>query len=257
MQDLERKLRNAKLEVSNLQSQMQRQRLAALDESEWSESSWRRNSSESDIREPLKTLDFQRTREEIIRRSPGLFNVPPAWRETVPDMVSDGHLGSSHYQHDFRPVLPPRPFAEYLLHLFTTEVFAVTPTVSPEEFGEQVRLIYDSEHLRDEGGIPLNASRSWLVFFFAVLAFTAQSIQDDIILQHYSTEEGPILPIARDLAESAAYFLGPVTKKHTLDDVRGSLALSLYYNQLNEISAANIWLGLACKVAQNLGIFHA
>jgi hypothetical protein len=126
--------------------------------------------------------------------------------------------------------------------------------VSLEEFSEQVRQLYDSDHIRDEGGIPLNISRSWLVFFFATLALTAQYIQDDTILEHYSTEEGPTLPIARDLAESAAYFLGPVTKKNNLDDVRGSLALSLYYNQLNEVSAANIWLGLACKIAQNLGI---
>lgn len=236
---------------------MQRQRLAALDESEWSESSWRRNSSESDIRDPLKAFDFQRIRQEIIRRSPGLFNVPPAWRETVPDLVSDGHLGSSHYQPDFRPVLPDRFFVDYLLHLFTTEVFAISPTVPLEEFSQEVRQMYDSEHLRDDNGIPLNASRSWLAFFFAVLAFTAQCIQDDIIFQHYSTEEGLMPPNARDLAESAAYFLGPITKKNTLDDVRGSLALSLYYNQLNEISAAHIWLGLACKIAQNLGILHA
>jgi hypothetical protein len=235
---------------------MQRQRLAALDESEWSESSWRRNSSESDIREPLKAFDFRRIRDEIIRRSPGLFNVPPAWRETVPDLVSDGHLGSCQYQQDFRPALPPRPFVEYLLHLFTTEVFAISPTVSLEEFSQEVRQMYDSEHLRDESGIPLNTSRSWLAFFFAVLAFTAQLIQDNVILQHYSAEEDPLLPIARDLAESAAYFLGPIGKQNTLDDVRGSLALSLYYNQLNEISAANIWLGLACKIAQNLGILH-
>ncbi len=91
--------------------------------------------------------------------------------------------------------------------------------------------------------------------FFAVLALTAQFIQDDIILQYYSTEEAPTSPIAQDLAESAVYFLGPGTNKKKLDDVRGSLVLSLYYNQLNEINRANIWLGLACKVAQNLGIF--
>lgn len=238
-----------------MQSQMQRQRLAALDESEWSESSWRRNSSESDIREPLKTSDFRHVREEIIRRSPGLFNVPPAWRETVPDPVSGGYFGSCHYQRDFRPALPPRPFVQHLLHLFTTEVFAISPTVDLEEFSEQVRQLYEADQIRDEGGIPLNTSRSWLVFFFAILALTAQYIQDDTILQHYSTEEGPTLPIARDLAESALYFIGPATKKNTLDDVRGSMALSLYYNQLNEVSAACIWLGLSCKIAQNLGIF--
>ena len=254
MQDLERKLRNAKLEVSNLQSQMQRQRLAAIDESEWSESSWRRNSSESDIRDPLKTSDFRRVREEIIRRSPGLFNVPPAWREFALDPVGGGYFGSSHHETAFRPVLPPRPIVQHLLDLFTTEVFVISPTVSVEEFSEQVQQLYDPDQILDEGGIPLNISRSWLVFFFAILAFTAQCIQDDTILQHYSMEAGPALPIARDLADSASHFLGPITKKNTLDDVRGALALSMYYNQLNEVSAANIWLGLACKIAQNLSI---
>ena len=234
---------------------MQRQRLAALDETEWSESSWRRNSGESDVREPLKATDFRLVREEIIRRSPGLFNVPPAWRETLPDPVSGGYFGSCHYQKDFRPVLPPQPFVQHLLHLFTTEVFAIGPTVDTEEFDEQVRHIYEADQVRDEGGIPLNASRSWLVSFFAFLALTAQCIQDDVILQYYTADDGPVLPIAQDLAESAAYFLGPVTKINTLDDVRGSMALSLYYNQLNEVSAASIWLGMACKIAQNLGIF--
>src|SRR5947207_8229797 len=89
VQDLERKLRNAKLEVSNLQSQMQRQRLAALDDSEWADTTWRRNSNESDVRDPIRGYDFRHVREEIIRRSPGLFHVPPAWRESVPDLVGE------------------------------------------------------------------------------------------------------------------------------------------------------------------------
>src|SRR5271170_1153042 len=98
VQDLERKLRNAKMEVSNLQSQMQRQRLAALDDPEWSETSWRRNSSESEVREPIRSHDFSRVRGEIIRRSPGLFSVPPAWREVIPDPVSDTNVGVCIYK---------------------------------------------------------------------------------------------------------------------------------------------------------------
>jgi|SRR2546423_5878545 len=45
---------------------------------------------------------------------------------------------------------------------------------------------------------------------------------------------GQTLPIARDFAESAVYFLGPITKKNKLDDVRGSFALSLYHLQSNQ-----------------------
>src|SRR5208282_5325251 len=121
VQDLERKLRNAKMEVSNLQLQMQRQRLAALDDSEWAETSWRRNSNESDIREPIPGFDFSSIREEIIRRSLGLFHVPPAWRELVPDPVDDD-VGSHHCKNNFTPTLPPRPFTEHLLQLFQSEV---------------------------------------------------------------------------------------------------------------------------------------
>src|SRR5271169_14235 len=93
VQDLERKLRNAKLEVSNLQSQMQRQRVAALDDSEWTDTAWRRNSSEPDVRDSIPGFDFSHAREEIIRRSPGLFQVPPAWREPVSDLVSEKDVG--------------------------------------------------------------------------------------------------------------------------------------------------------------------
>jgi hypothetical protein len=150
LQDLESKLRHAKREVLNLKFQMEKKRLAAPDESEW-----RQNSSESDIREPLEAFSFQHIREEIITRSPGLFNVPPAWRETIPDVVSDGRLESCYDQQDFRPVLPPRPFIIHLLHLFTTEVFAIGPTVFVKEFGEKVSQMYVSEHRRDDGGISI------------------------------------------------------------------------------------------------------
>ena len=135
-----------------------------------------------------------------------------------------------------------------------TEVFAIGPTVFVKEFGEQVCQMYVSEHRRDDGRIPLNMSRGWLGFFFAIFALTAQCIQDDTILQHYSREEGPTLQIAQDFTESAKHFLIPVrlTERNTLDNVHGALALSMYDNQLNEINAVNIWLRLACKVTQNL-----
>lgn len=248
VQDLERKLRNAKLEVSNLQSQMQRQRLAALDDTEWTEQTFRRNSNDSDQKESLPTIDFRQVREEIIRRSPGLFNVPPAWREYIPDPVSDdvscGKLTP--------PVLPPQEFTRHLLQLFKFEVFAFSPSIDVDVFVERAEEMYTSTYPKDDGGIPLNTSRSWLVVFFATLANTAQLIQDEVILQYYSEKEYSG-PIGGDLADSAVFFMGPVTKKNTLDDIRGSLTLAVYYKQLNELGAANIWLGLAYKMAQYLG----
>ena len=254
IQDLERRLKNAKMDVTNLQSQMQRQRLAALDDSEWSETSWRRNSSESDVRDPIRSYDFSRVRGEIIRQSPGLFNVPPAWRETVPDPVND-NVGIYMYKNNFNPTLPPRAFAEHLFELYKTEAFAICPFVEFQTFVERVNQLYDTEEERNEHGIPMSASRGWLVLFFATLALTAHLIQDEVILQHYSQLDASI-PIGLDFADSAASFFGPVTKKHTLDDVRGVLTLAVYFKQLNELSAANSWIGLACKIAQCLGIYN-
>ena len=253
VQDLERKLRNAKMEVSNLQSQMQRQRLAALDDSEWADSSWRRNSTESDIREPILGFDFGRIREEIIRRSPGLFHIPPAWRELVPDTVGEKDVGSRHYKTNFNPTLPPRPFAEHLLQLFQTEVFAISPYVDLQSFVERANEMYDMESEGNKNEIPLHASNSWLVLFFATLALTAQCIQDDIILEHYKEHSALSIPIGWDLADAATLFFGPATQKKTLDDIRGALMLAVYFKQLNELGAANIWLGLAYKIAQYLG----
>jgi len=254
IQDLERKLRNAKLEVSNLQSQMQRQRLAALDDAEWSETTWRRNSNGSDPREPIRGADFRRVRDEILQRSPGLFNVPPAWREPIPDPVSESQeAGVCYYKSIQPPRLPPQPFARHLLDLFTKEVFAICPYVDPNLFTERATAIYDSTGPRDENGIPLDTSRSFLTLFFASLAHTAQCIQDDVILQHYASMENPEITIGRDLADSAVAYFGPMTKKATLDDIRGALTLALYYKQVNELTAANLWLGSAVKMAQSLG----
>lgn len=254
VQDLERKLKNAKMEVSNLQSQMQRQRLAALDDSEWADTTWRRGSSESDARELIPGFDFRRVREEIIRRSPGLFQVPPAWRESAPDPVGEKDIGVRYDKNNFNPTLPPRPFVEHLLQLFQTEVSTISPYVDFQTLFERANEMYESENERDENGILLHASRSWLVVFFATLALTAQYIQDDTILQHYSDESRSATPIGWDLADSAAFFFGPVTKRNTLDDIRGALTLAVYFKQINELGAANIWLGLACKIAQYLGI---
>ena len=242
------------MEVSNLQTQMQRQRLAALDDSGWSETSWRRDSSESDVREPIRSYDFSRVREEIIRRSPGLFNVPPAWREAVTDPISDTNIGVSMFKNDFNPVLPPRPFAEHLLGLYKTEAFAICPYIEFQTFLERVNGLYDTEEERNENGIPRSTSKGWLMLFFATLALTALAIQDEVILQHYSGQEDPSMPIGWDLANSATSLFGPVTKKNSLEDVRGALTLAVYFKQLNELGTANIWLGLACKIGQFLGM---
>ena len=232
---------------------MQRQRLAALDDSEWADTTWQRNSNESDVRESIRGFDFRRVREEIIRRSPGLFNIPPTWRESVPDPVGESDVSVSNYKNNFNPTLPPRPFVKHLVELFKTEVFSISPYVDLQVFVDRTNELYDPENERDKNGIPLHASRSWLVVFYATLAFTAQCIQDDVILQHYSAKSEPPIPIGWDLADAAALFFGPVTKKNTLDDIRGALTLAVYYKQLNELSAANIWLGVACKIAQYLG----
>ena len=120
---------------------------------------------------------------------------------------------------------------------------------------ERVNDLYDTKDERNNHGIPINASRGWLVLFFATLALTAHLIQDDIILEHYSAQQDSSIPIGWDLADSAAFLFGPVTKKNNLDDVRGALTLAVYFKQLNELGAANIWLGLACKIAQHLGTF--
>jgi len=250
VQDLERKLRNAKMEVVALQSQMQRQRMASLDESDWVESSFRRPSSESDGRNPLRDFDFHRVRDEIIRRSRGLFLVPPAWREAVPDPINEGSVGLGFSKNLFSPRLPPRPLMEHLLRLFKAEVFAVSPFVDLDLFAERATELYESKAEKDEHGILLHASRSWLVVFFATLALTAHTVQDEVIIQSHPE---PSVPIGWDLVDAATFYFGPLTKRNTVDDVRGSLILAVYYKQLNELGAANIWLGLSCKIAQYLG----
>jgi hypothetical protein len=248
VQDLERKLRNAKLEVSNLQSQVQKQRLAALDDAEWSDLTWRR-SSDADVRDPIRRVDFRLVREIIIHRSSGLFTLPPAWREPISDPIGQERAACTR-----RPALPPQLFVEHLLNLFRNEVFFISPSMDPDLFLERSAALYSSSEPRDENGVPVGTSRSWLMVFFAVLAFTSYCIQDEVILQHYATVEERLLHIGEDLAECAMCFFGPITKRSTLDDIRGALLLAEYYKTCNEMGAANLWLGASVKMAQLLGI---
>jgi hypothetical protein len=139
---------------------------------------------------------------------------------------------------------------EHLLQLFKGELFAGSPFVDLDVFAERATELYESDGARDEHGILLSTSRSWLVVFFATLALTALCVQDEVIM-HNQTDA--TVPVGWDLAEAATFYFGPLTKRNTVDDVRGALLLAVYYKQLNELGAANVWLGLCCKIAQYLG----
>ena len=233
----------------NYQLQMQRQRLAALDDSDWTETTWRQSSNDSDVREPIPGLNYARVRDEIIGRSPGLFQVPPAWRDTGGELLNEETTGF--YMSGVPPRLPERDYVEHLLRLFRTEVFVIGPWVELQKFMELASALYGSD--RNENGVPVNTPRSWLVVFFAILALTAICIQDEVILRHASELKYPSIPVGWELAEAAIFFFGPVTKRNTLDNARGALALAMYFKQLNELEPANLWIGIATKIAQHLG----
>ena len=247
--ELESKLRAAKVEVSRLQAEMESQRLEAVKYPELAETirTHRFGDPEMRTRDPTRGVDFRRVRAEIIRRSPGLFNVPPGWRESVDDTMTASDLSTTTQS---QPSLPPRELADHLLHLFSTETFCFCPTVDVDDFVGQVQAMYITDQDRDESGIPRNTSRSWFCMVLAYFALTAQLIQDDVILEHSNR----VVRIGQDFADSASACLGPAWRKNTLDDVRGALALSLYYKMVNEMGAANVWLAVATRIAQNIRI---
>jgi len=240
------------MEVSNLQAQMQKQRLAALDEGEWADApTWSR---ETDVRQAgNKAVDFASVREQIIRRSHGLFSVPPAWRENVSDSLSGDKETTGVKNDDFKPVLPDRSFVQHLVRLYIKHVSNVAPYMDLTDFTNRARQLYDINGEEGDNGIPLQTSRSWMFMFFATLALTAYYIQDSTILEHYQKQEDRALPVGWDLACAAAHFSGPFTKRTSLNDVRGALTLGNYFRQLNELGAASVWLGVACKIGQNIG----
>lgn len=200
--------------------------------------------------ESIRGFDFSCVRAEIIHRSSGLFYVPSSWRKSVSDSKSEGLYFS---KDNLNPILPSRQFVNHLLLLFKAELFIVSPYIDFQHFLKQTNEMYDAVNDNDVNNIPLHTSRSFLVVFFATLALTAQFIQDEIILHHYSEQIEQSIPVGCDMADFAVLFFGPFTKKFTIDDIAGTLMLALYYKQLNELGAANIWLGISCKIAQNLG----
>ena len=230
--------------LSNLRSLIQNQRLTDLDDSEPAASTWTQNSNEYNV---IRRFDFSKVREEIIHRSSGLFHVPPSWRKSMSYSMSEK------VKNKLNPKLPSRPFVDHLLHLFKEEVYVISPYIDFQLFLMRTNEMYDAVGDQDINGIPPHTSPSWLVVFFATLALTAQCIQDEIILQHYSEQIEQTIPIGWDLVDAATLFFRPFTERITMDDISGTLMLALFYKQLNELGAANIWLGVSCKIAQYLG----
>ena len=252
---MERKLRNAKMEVSNLQAQMQKQRLAALDDPEWADSAvWSRTSSESDTRQAGNTaIDFASVREQIMKRSQGLFNVPPAWRENVSDLLGEG-METIGFEYDgIKLVLADRTFVQYLVELYISDVSNVAPYMDLNDFTNRANQLYDINEENGDNRIPLQTSRSWLSVFFATLALTAYSIQDQAILEYYEKQKDRSFPVGWDFARAAIHFSGPFMRRSSINDVRAALTLGIYFRQLNELGGASIWLGVACRIGQNIG----
>jgi hypothetical protein len=195
--------------------------------------------------------EIRRAREELVSGSQGLFNVPEAW-----SLPFDGTANLQEPQMCCPPsTLPDPALVSRLIHGFQMGAFRISPYHEVDEFVELSNRIYASATRGNEGPeISPAHPKSWLVGFFASLALTAHCMSDDKeVAAHY--HDRPQTAVGWDLAYSAQWFFTPMSRKRTVDDVRGSLALSIYYRRLNHMDSARIWLSVSREIALQLGTY--
>lgn len=135
------------------------------------------------------------------------------------------------FSHDV-PALPAKETADVLLRQYRYTLHPTIPVVYWHEFQEQYDRVYKEGSLRS---VP----RIWIGLLFAIFAIGT--------LPRDCKEGRKYLDISRSLIE-----VGP--EELTLDHARAALLTSIYLVETNSKSAGWTWLGVASRIAFDLGL---
>lgn len=233
VQDLERQVMMYKQQVSQLRA-MLKDNGATADSGFSSAHAKASNLPESpkDHRiEPTAMEGFDEVRANVRNHARGIFKPPPVYRASGRE---------SSYPHS-TPGLPPKNVADRLLSHYHDSVHIYAPAIHWPTFMQQYESAYYANSFQQ-------SAHTWVSLFFSVLACGTLSES------HSSTspQEG----------EGARYLDFAMRSNNnwsdelTLDTVRTSLLISIYFIESNLRSAGWVWLGSAVRAAQDLGLYH-
>lgn len=230
MQDLEKQLAQAKQQLNQLRSQ-------SGDRSPDEPQSYPRSGLLVQEYEPRPRKrqkfsaprDFSAVRADLRNYGRGIFKPPQPYlqqqqSQAVPRATFAKGLDL--------PELPPKQVADELLYLYRISFHATFPLLDWNSFSQEYESVYRQRSLCD-------VSQAWSALLFAVFACGTlpQALRDG---QDYSDKSRKLLDLSTD--------------EYTVDHVRTAILTSVFLGESNRKSASWMWLGIAIRIGQDIGL---
>ncbi|KAL9615196.1 MAG: hypothetical protein Q9167_000403 [Letrouitia subvulpina] len=230
VQDLEKQLAHARQQLSQLQSQKSDSPEAGLNTRHRINSQAHRY--ESGPRKRLKTSsheDFSKIGSDLVYYGHGIFKPPLSINQKRNTAASFPNLKVMDL-----PQLPPKQIADDLLSMYRISFHATFPLVDWNTFCQDYESAYRQGSLQ-------RAPQIWSALFFAVLACgtLCNSLRN-----------------GKDFLDQSQKLFDHTADDFTLDHVRTALLNSVFLVELNHKSAGWIWLGVAIRMGQDIGLHH-
>lgn len=231
VQDLEKQLSTARSQIQHLRTMLEQGGVTDLEASTANIPSLNLPDASSTERRPdMPAIDrLEEVRANVRNYSRGIFKPPPPYRlfGTQPT-----------YPHPNQN-LPPKHVADRLLSHYHSSVHVYAPHLHWPTFTQEYENVYRS-------GSFHQATHIWVSVFYGVLAC--------------GTLMDPQPNSSAGEADGAAYLelcirnINTWSDELSLDTVRTSLLISIYFIETNLRSAGWMWVGAAVRTAQEIGL---
>ena len=172
---------------------------------------------------------FDEVRKNIRNYGRGIFKPPPQYRYSSPQ---------PYYPH-VTHALPPKLVADRLISHYHASVHVYTPLIHWPTFMQEYEDLY-------RAGTFEHSRLIWVTLFYAVLA--CGTLMDPQPRNRMEETEGA------QYLDKAIKSINAWSDEFTVDHVRSSLLISIYYLEVNLRSPAWVWLGAAVRIAQDIGL---
>lgn len=231
VQDLEKQLSLAKQQINQLRTMLQEGGSGEMSSNAQQVPSL--NLPEVGKRErrqaPPVIDGFDDVRRNIRNYSKGIFKPPPPYRQFGPQPTYP------HVTH----ALPPKHIADHLLSHYRGSVHVYAPHLHWPTFIQEYEDLY-------RAGTFERCRHIWVALFYAVLA--CGTLMDP--QRRSPTEESE----GAQFLEKSISSVNTWSDELTVDHVRTSLLLSIYFMEINLRSPGWVWLGAAVRISQDIGL---
>ncbi|CZT23924.1 related to ZFR1 regulator of fumonisin biosynthesis [Ramularia collo-cygni] len=228
VQDLEKQLSMAKQQIGQLRGMLQdgsssdAPRVPALNLPDENVPKERRPA-------PPMLEGFEDVRNNIRTHSKGVFKLPPPYRQYGPQPTYPNHS---------QP-LPPKHVADRLMSLYHRTIHVYAPHIHFPTFMQEYEELY-------RVGTFAQCRDIWVALFYAVLA--CGTLMDNSPKSSMEESEGG------KFMDICMKSINTWSDEMTVDHVRTTLLVSVYFAEMNMQTPGWIWLGTSVRVAQDVGL---